>query len=124
MGYYTYYSVEVLDYKGEPADRNTLVKMGKDLNKITDGYFCNVDNYGDYGIDDILGWESIKWYDYENDMLALSRLYPTYRFNLYGYGEERDDNWIEHFKNGRCVHRDGYIQYEPWDPKVLEEEED
>ena len=122
MGYYTYFTVDVIGFDGEPVDNATLIKMGNDLNKISGEYFTSV--YDVDTINDLVSYESYKWYDHTEDMLALSRLYPNYRFDLYGEGEERDDNWIEHYKNGRYIHRNGHIAYDAWNPNMLEPQED
>ena len=48
-------------------------------------------------------WEgdSIKWYNYEKDMLKYSKLYPDTVFQITGYGEEQGDIWADYYKNGK-----------------------
>ena len=52
----------------------------------------------------------MKWYDYEQDMKALSKQYPEFYFWLRGDGEERDDLWVACFHNGKsrtiCINID------------------
>ncbi len=51
-----------------------------------------------------------KWYDHEEEMLELSKLFPTKEFVLHGIGEERIDDWVKVFKNGNMgVSRCKYI---------------
>lgn len=48
------------------------------------------------------GWnDSCKWYDHEQDMKTLSKIYPETTFLLEGEGEESGDIWQKYFKNGK-----------------------
>lgn len=42
----------------------------------------------------------LRWYDQELDMFRLSKQFPDNMFTLSGYGEDRDDIWIEYWKDG------------------------
>ena len=57
--------------------------------------------------------DSMKWYEWESDMLTLSSEFPEMEFVLYGEGEERDDNWRAFFKNGECVYQQAHMYYDP-----------
>lgn len=46
-------------------------------------------------------YDSLKWYEHEEDMRAASRHYPDAVFALRGHGENIGDNWIKYFKNGK-----------------------
>ena len=52
-----------------------------------------------------------KWYDWEEDMKALAKLFPDIYFTLEGEGEDREDWWIaEFFGNRSCVRRAEILQ--------------
>ena len=42
----------------------------------------------------------LRWYAQELDMFRLSKQFPDNMFTLSGYGENRDDIWIEYWKDG------------------------
>jgi len=42
-----------------------------------------------------------KWYDYQENMITLSKLYPDTLFEVDGDGEESGDVWKHYFKNGK-----------------------
>ena len=42
-----------------------------------------------------------KWYNFKEDMLEISKLYPDIVFQLDGVGEESGDVWRIYFKNGK-----------------------
>lgn len=54
----------------------------------------------------------MKWYDHDEDMLALSKAFPNIVFVLTGEGEDRDDNWISYYKNGQIEVCHGRIVYD------------
>jgi len=84
MGYYTDFELEV------DTDIENLVHV---MNAAS--------GYGWEGEDeDSCFMYGVKWYDYPEDMLKLSREYPKVLFTLRGVGEEQPDIWVHFFKNG------------------------
>lgn len=91
MSYYTQYNLYVQNYDGlnetELDDVNSAIEA---LNIFDDG-------------DNRYGWSAYeKWYDHDDDMLALSTRFPDVVFQLYGDGEDSEDRWMTYYKNGRC----------------------
>jgi hypothetical protein len=41
-----------------------------------------------------------KWYDWNDDMINLSKIFPNTLFTVDGTGEENEDIWRAYFKNG------------------------
>lgn len=89
MGYYTTFRLSVRN--GEVTE-----EMQTKLKEIKPEYFI------DHDMEDLLegGYEA-KWYDWEEDLIKLSKAFPTEVFELSGDGEEREDMWRAYFKNGK-----------------------
>ena len=106
MGYYSYF--ELSAYKrGRHIDTNEEMEICHFLNtsdKIS-GYL-HIKSFSS------LRNDSMKWYDHDKDMLALSKAFPNIVFVLTGEGEERDDNWISYYKNGQMETCRGTIVYD------------
>lgn len=96
MGYNTSFELTYDAPAGVDVDGDTLV---------SDGY--------EYTVADLLNDEAqgVKWYDHENDMIALSRLYPTVLFALTGTGEEPHDQWRTWYRSGKSVSVEAEIVY-------------
>jgi len=56
--------------------------------------------------------ESCKRYDYEQDLIAVSRLYPTAVIMLRGQGEDAEDEWVLYVRDGEVVRH----SRAPWEP--------
>lgn len=82
MGYYTEYTVSVV--KGEISDDEL-----EDL----------LSQFSLYSWEGSLTKE-VKWYTHEEDMLKISRKRPDLILRVVGFGENRDDNWVEYYENG------------------------
>ena len=92
MGYYTNYAVTV----EEDGDMEVSIAMAdKDmrLERL-------VASYTDYSnpFD-----EACKWYEWERDMIKMSKDFPKSRFMLEGEGEESGDIWRAWFKAGKST---------------------
>lgn len=84
MGYYT-------NYKLEGATKEQIAHL-KSLSYDADYALTNEGNTE----------QEAKWYDYEKDMLVLSKLYPNTVFMLHGSGQEGEhDVWVAYFQNGK-----------------------
>lgn len=113
MGYYTQYNLYVQNYdwlnETELDDVNSAIEA------------LNIFDGGDIRY----GWSAYeKWYDHDDDMLALSTRFPDVVFQLYGDGEDSEDRWMTYYKNGRCqvdalhitVEEDPFDESKLWPP--------
>lgn len=76
----------------------------------------------DYAGKEIFGWwANEKWYDWEEDMTALSKKFPNFLFLLEGDGEHRDDVWGAYFLDGLIMRNARKIVVEASDPGLLEQ---
>lgn len=105
MGYYTYYSLEVLG-------TDNVDEIIDELREFSVGASYAIDNLGD-------SQGSEKWYDNEKDMKEFSKKHPEVLFKLKGDGEETDDNWVQYFKNGKTQFCMGEIVYKEFDESKL-----
>lgn len=108
MGYYTNYTLEIKG-KGPIYDR---------LMSQLDTEVPN-ENYG-YSLEAFVNdrAESIKWYDYKEDMATLSLGWPNVLFTLKCIGEDHE-MWVVHFMNGTSQESKARIAFDDPDPKVL-----
>lgn len=63
--------------------------------------------------------DSCKWYDHEDDMKRLSKLFPDVVFTLKGTGEEAGDVWVKYFKDGKVQVDKAEIRLAEFDPMKL-----
>jgi hypothetical protein len=106
MGYYTSYTLAVQGIS--ELQVAALCLCMKDNNVMA--YFDEDDTY--VGGNKTLYFSSsdtYKWYEHEEDMKKLSKLFPNAVFKLSGNGEDYTDNWDKYFYNG-------IMEYCPWTP--------
>lgn len=90
MGYYTQFELKVCDYqKLSQQERDSICDVIEEFGLDLDG--CVEDGwYGDN-----------KWYDHDDDMIAMSKRFPKVVFQLYGNGEDSDDVWMNYYYCGK-----------------------
>ena len=55
--------------------------------------------------------DMVKWYDHDQDMLAISKVFPDMVFMLHGNGEDSEDLWQAYYKNSRMEHCQAQIVF-------------
>lgn len=99
MGYYTDFTLKV-----EPeSERDTVMAVGTKRNE----WFKDVFN------------DRCKWYDWADEMRAISAALPDVVIHLHGEGEEGGDIWDATFVGGKMHHRKAKVVIDPFDPKML-----
>ena len=98
MGYYTTFNFSEI---GTPA--LSTDQFQEDFKRITSYNF----EY-DYGL-------NAKWYGYTEDMIELSKLYPTTIFIIEGDGEKSDDLWKAGYFNGSYQQVQAKLVYPEFD---------
>jgi len=119
MGYYTKFDLEIsgtgerwvtgVDAKGEKIK----VNIGIDKDEVT-RELVDLSGY-----DSLFDDDTHKWYEYDENMLEISRRYPDLLFILSGEGEESGDLWRNYYKNGKCQRELAKIEYGKFDPALL-----
>lgn len=131
MGYYTNYYLEIHKLHGDsPLTPGECQKINRGFIRL----FERVQDENEL-IDDQRGWgtfykemfddidlpnfinsyylnEEQKWYEHDDDMIHLSEENPDFVFILYGEGEERDDNWMACYHDGKMEVSHAKITYE------------
>lgn len=54
----------------------------------------------------------IEWIGHDYVMKKISEIFPTVLFVLEGDGEDKNDLWIEYFKNGQRQFCQGHVVYD------------
>lgn len=76
--------------------------------QISDDYEINLH-------DNLADWDSMKWYEYHDDMLAVSRLYPHVLFEVTRIGERAPDIEFSYYKGGAMYSILPKIERPPFD---------
>ena len=119
MGYYSFFSINYHSTTHNDSDSNYFFGVAARLAEISE--LCSpeeaaAENYPFEFVDS----EEYKWYDCKENMEQLSAEYPDMWFEIYGEGEEREDNWRAIFHNGKSTYSQGHIEYEPYEYSAFE----
>lgn len=72
-----------------------------------------------YGVNpDGTGKDECKWYDWKENMQAMSKVFPDVLFKLHGEGEETGDIWDAYFLAGKVQVHKAEIKIAPYNPNV------
>lgn len=104
MGYYTYYSGEVIN---GPATEKDIALAIDEMCHFSD-YPSTIED-----IDDVIAGDAMKWYDYRENMEAISKKFPDTLIKIHGEGEDSSDLWDAYFLNGKSVVYHAEIYYPP-----------
>jgi|14_taG_2_1085336.scaffolds.fasta_scaffold63781_1 hypothetical protein len=99
MGYYTKFTLEILDGKDSSVDYESEISEFSGYDWCFEG--------------------EIKWYGWDDDMKGYSKKHPNVTFSILGEGEESGDLWVAYFKNGKMHFAAAEITYEDFDEKKL-----
>lgn len=105
MGYYTCFNLKIVDEKDVELDKPEIIKEIRGMFEVAS---WALDEDGD-------SEDSCKWYEWEKDMLEVSKKFPNNIFRMSGDGEESDDKWIVYIMNGKIQHCPVQISYDPLD---------
>ena len=107
MGYYTQHYLAIRDEKGNRIYREHPMynELRRCFNNVFYTGFHSDEDDSPFG-DLIHDCYEAKWYDCENDMDEFVKLHPEYEYVLEGCGEDRNDWWIETWKNGKFTGRE------------------
>ena len=117
MGYYTYYNLNMKSTNDTPINYEAINRAFihiydgvYEVNTLKDKWVKECINNPDF-INDFYLNENQKWYEFNEDMVKLSEMFPDVVFCLWGEGEDRDDNWRKVYNNGSVSSSVGHITY-------------
>lgn len=117
MGYYTAYTMDLLD----PATQKALPDEKYEAAQTKAVELLREKGVINYALDEDLGCcETAKWYEYDEDILEISKQMPDVLFCVHGEGEETGDIWDHYFLNGKSQRCDVEIRMPPFNPDLLE----
>lgn len=61
----------------------------------------------------------VKWYDWKDHCLEVSKDFPNLVINVEGDGEEQGDQWKAYFKNGKVQVCKAIVTFEDFDESKL-----
>ena len=117
MGYTTSYTL----FAHRVADPEIAERIAESLRSCdVIGYALNEDyQFAEDGVE-FFSYDSVNWYDHEEDMRAISKEFPNIHFELHGEGEMNADIWTQHFLGGKSQFCRAEIIIPPFDPEKLE----
>ena len=96
--------------------RETELEIAKILCEISNWFDpSDVDENvekSEYPLYELISSDMNKWYDHYDEMIILSKEFPSLYFELEGQGEDSDDLWREYFHNGEAAHSDAQITFD------------
>ena len=104
MGYRSYYTLTV-----HSDNKDEIIKQLREENEEA------ADAFGDDGCPE----DETKWYESDEDMKAFSLKHPGVLFEMSRGGEERDDNSITYYKDGKMQCCGATITYDEFDESKL-----
>lgn len=107
MSYHTYYSLEFPNLSNN-AQNDVLF----------DSIYHSVWNFIGFELS-LDGNECAKWYDHDDHMIKVSKMYPTVLMRLHGEGDENGDLWNTYYLNGKMQHCPAEIIYPEFDETKL-----
>lgn len=118
MGYYTVYSLGADHYDHKTGTRTDDVsgdlrdEINEELRKRDVIEYALTEDWSCY--------DAVKWYDHDDDMIEVSKMFPDVLFCLHGEGETSEDMWDAYYLNGKMQYCGAEIVYPPFDPEKLE----
>lgn len=109
MGYYTNYSIEVVN--ADKVTRERITEAAASLEYFDPDSPAELDALGNPF--EYIEQDMYTWYDYADDMRALSLKFPEMIFRVYGEGETNGDIWVHYFHNGTDQRNDAEIVFPP-----------
>lgn len=103
---------DLLALKSGKAPEETPESIIANLRSINQDAEYAIDDNGDTS-------ENCKWYSAEQDILAFSKQYPNWLFQLDGEGEESGDIWRKYFVDGKMQDAKARTVYDDFDASKL-----
>ena len=122
MGYYTRFALSTRENKYKVMDIMLYMKKKLAENDCFYPFNYKIDNllFNENSTDFTFDFcDEVKWYEYHEEMIKLSKQFPETVFCLYGEGEEGGDMWHRYYKNGKSQYCPAKIVFDEYDEHKL-----
>lgn len=106
MGYYTSFSLGLVNATSEAEEEEIIKKLQEESGEIFEG--------GDSEY-----YVFTKWYNSEKDVLEISKKFPHILFMVEGRGESGDDFWRRYVQDGKQQFTMGRMVFDDYDPSKM-----
>jgi hypothetical protein len=103
MGYYTEYSLNVLNAETKETHPHEIEVIKELIEQCKEAEYALSINGSTK--------EASKWYSRDIDLREFSKKYPSLLFELYGEGEDGGDLWREYYLNGKMQRDKAQLTY-------------
>lgn len=135
MGYNTRYSISIKVKPLSQDELDRIANLEKQAQEMPDGELkevtlkglevmkkkTKVDPYR--AINSVAGFhpfdDPCKWYEHDEDMRKVSKLYKDTIFILKGEGEDPGDIWKKYYLDGKCQEARAIITFDEFDESKL-----
>lgn len=122
MGYRTDYTLTVSGCKTDDGSYSVVEVPKSTMDALADAVRgLNIFSDADCKDLEFGAYAYAKWYDHDDDMLAISSKFPDILFCLHGSGDSEDDQWDAYFLNGKMQFCPVVMTYEAFNPAKLRE---
>ena len=112
MGYYTHYDLTTVQGNLSPEQMEQVKQF------LSWSAWLVSEGDAGFPLSTVLE-ERHKWYEHDEDMLALSREYPGVTFCLSGEGEDQGDVWKKYYRDGKMQECRQQMTMPEFDPEAL-----
>lgn len=130
MGYYSKFSLDVIDINNTGCDPNEIASYMLDMSEKFDKFYPFEDELRSFLDENNPDFEKhyklclpdcgeSTWSEHEKDMKELSNVFKDILFRLHGEGERVADKWNKYFMNGKMQYCQGEVMYPPFTKEKL-----
>jgi hypothetical protein len=103
MGYRTDIYTRLENEDGTDASEEDVIDFQQKFEDSTEEYLNRFDYYFMGNLFQLCNEDDMKWYDKDEDFSILSKRFPDLVITVLGFGEDTQDMWYSHFKNGIVI---------------------
>lgn len=102
MGYYTDYTLEVINDANHDLVQDKLTTEEDVIEWMKKaGAAGDISDYGE-SYNELCGTMNAKWYDFDQDMRKVSLAFPHLLIKLAGHGDDESHEWWRYYYMGKC----------------------
>lgn len=114
MAYHTNFHLYVAEGEKSVEEVLNILKTQHNDNEQFEDLFTALDDDGTSG-------NEVTWYEHEEDMIKISKLFPDHVFELYADGSALEDISKKFFLNGKIQVCPVPFEFDEFNPSLLKE---